>query len=170
MSPAEIILRIGASLGALLILAAHALTIGALMRVDCDSVSDANWAGTSLLGITTLLAMGLAGLALPWRRRARAAAVLALLLAALLVGSVARPVLDTTVSGARLCSSAPLGDGSARNPAPEAPHPGRTPRASVASRFERAWPLLQLAVALAAALQAIRYLRAPRSAARVEMP
>jgi hypothetical protein len=163
MSPAEIILRIGAPLGALLILAAHALTIGALMRVECDSVSDANWTGTAVLGVTTLLATSLAGLALPWRHRVRAGAVLALLLAGLLIGAVARPVLDTTVSGAPLCDGAPrCGEAPLRCESDGGETDGLLATAG-ASRFERAWPLLQLAVALAASLQAIRYLREPRS-------
>jgi len=158
MSPAEIILRIGAPLGALLILAAHALTIGALMRVDCNSVSDANWTGTAVLAVATLLASSLAGLALPWRHRARPLAALALLLAGLLLGSVARAVLDTTVSGVPLCGDVTLPR------ALEAIRANALPTAAAASVFERAWPLLQLGVALAAGLQATRYLLGRRSA------
>lgn len=156
MSPAEIILRIGAPLGALLILGAHALTIGALMRVDCHSVSHANWTGTAVLAVMTLIASSLAGLALPWRRRARGLAIPALLLAGLLLASVAQVFLDTTVWGAPLCGARDAAGGLDAGLARALP-----PR-TTASRFERVWPLLQLGVALVAALQAIRYLRPAR--------
>lgn len=156
MSPAEIILRIGAPLGALLILGAHALTIGALMRVDCHSVSHANWTGTAVLAVMTLIASSLAGLALPWRRRARGLAVLALLLAGLLLASVAQAFLDTTVRGAPLCGAEAVTGGLAAEVA------RALPSEVDASRFERVWPLLQLGVAIVAALQAIRYLRPDR--------
>lgn len=154
MTAAEIILRIGASLGSLLILGAHTLTIRALTSADCRALSDGNLTGTAIFACATVISLAFAGLALPWLRHARGLAGLALLLAAVLIGSIGPALARTSLAGEPLCIALELEPGEPRVAAIESP----------ASGFERAWPLLQAGVALIAALQAIRYLRTPRSA------
>jgi len=58
---AEIVLRVGASLGAWMIFIGYALTLAVLPRADCDPTADTLWRGTLMLGVTSALALAFAG-------------------------------------------------------------------------------------------------------------
>ena len=51
MSFAEIILRVGASIGGWLTFIGHALTLSVLRQAACDPASDELWRGTLLFGV-----------------------------------------------------------------------------------------------------------------------
>jgi hypothetical protein len=96
MTAAEIMLRIGASLGGWLIFIAHAATLAALSRVEWNSVSDAQMRGTALLGALAGLALAGVGLGLPFRNGIRWLAVVALALALWAAWGVWPALMQTT--------------------------------------------------------------------------
>lgn len=164
MSFAEIVLRLAISVGGWLIFIAHALTIVALLHATCASGAANAIPGTAFFALLSGLAIAGVGLGLPWRAGIRWLALLALALAAFAAWRVAPAVAATTIAGDGLCgpfeSSASAG-GVETHPAPLFAAGSSTP-------LERLWPLLQLGVFGAGALQALRFALPLRRGGRAE--
>lgn len=102
---AEVVLRVGASLGAWMIFIAHALTLAVLPQADCDPTSATLWRGTLMLGASSALALGFAGSGLPWRESLRWVAALGIGFALWALVAIAPALHGTTISGDALCAS-----------------------------------------------------------------
>ncbi len=153
MSFAEIVLRLGVAVGGWLIFIAHALTILALRHAACDPASASAIPGTAFLAILSALALAGVGLGLPWRTGIRWLALLGLVLASFAAWRVAPAVAATTIGGDGLCRAGEKANG----PAAGDTRPTVPQSEASATDFERLWPLLQLGVFGAGALQALRF-------------
>ena len=165
MSFAEIVLRLAIAVGGFLIFIAHALTIVALRHATCASGAASAIPGTAFFAFLSGLAITGVGVGLPLRAGIRWLALLALALAALAAWRVAPAVAGTTIAGDGLCRpierSASEGGVATRLAKPSA--------AGSATPLERLWPLLQLGVLGAGALQALRFALPLRRAERAEL-
>jgi len=151
MRLAEVVLRVGASLGAWMIFIGFALTLAALPHADCDPASDTLWRGTLAFGLSSALGLAFAGSGLPWRRSLRWVAALAIALAVLALLAIAPALLHTLVWGDALCSSL------SSTGATAAVRAGAS-----AGTLERIWTPVQACVLTAGIWQGLRYwLRAP---------
>ena len=103
MSFAEIVLRIGASIGGWLIFIGHALTLATLPHADCDPTTDSLWRGTILFGLLALLGLAFVGRGLPWRSSIRWFAIPAVVLAILAAWPILGVFSATVLDGASLC-------------------------------------------------------------------
>jgi len=149
MSIAEIVLRIGASLGGWLIFVAHALMLSVLHRADCDPFSDTLWRGTLFFALLSALGLSLVPQGLPWRDSLRWLALAAGALAVYASVQLLPAIPASAAGGAPLCQLF------ATDASPVAGAPLR------ASAVERVWSPIQLAVLAAGVWQAARYWRAP---------
>ena len=145
MSFAEIILRIGASIGGWLTFIGYALTLAVLPMVDCDPRSDELWRGLLLFGLLSGLALLFVGRGLPWRHSIRWFSIPAIGLA-IYAGIGIFPALDaTSLNGASLCGIA--------NPDVSLAELS----AIRASTLERVWPVFHFAILAGGIIQASRY-------------
>ena len=147
MSFAEIILRIGASIGGWLIFLALCLTLAVLPEADCDPASDELWRGTLFFALLAALGLFFVGRGLAWSSAIRWFALPAGGLALYAAFVVFPGLVSSTLGGASLCSIA--------NPAVD------SLSGFPATRLERAWPIAQIVVLGAGIVQAIRYWNAP---------
>ncbi|MEZ4292614.1 MAG: hypothetical protein R3E53_19580 [Myxococcota bacterium] len=146
MSFAEIILRVGASIGGWLTFIGHALTLSVLRQAACDPASDELWRGTLLFGVLAIAGLLFVGRGLPWRSAIRWLALPALALALHAGWQIGAAFGATTLDGASLCTWA----GSQANDAAFV-------HAATATSLERIWPPFQLAVLAFGVVQAIRF-------------
>lgn len=144
MSFAEIVLRIGASIGGWLIFLGLGLTLAVLPEADCDPGSDELWRGTLFFALLGALGLCFVGRGLAWRSAIRWFALPAAALA-LYAGFGILPALSaTTLGGESLCAIA--------NPTLD------SLSGIEASGIERIWPIVQIAVLAFGVTQAARYL------------
>ncbi len=145
MSFAEIILRIGASIGGWLIFIGYALTLAVLREADCDPASDQIWRGTLFFGLLSGLGLLFVGRGLAWRDSIRWFSIPACALA-LYSGFGLLPGIDaTTVGGGSLCVIA------------NSPLTTAELAAIEASTLERIWTPLTIVVLVAGLVQGARY-------------
>ena len=147
MSFAEIILRVGVSVGGWLIFIGLALTLAVIPEADCHPNSNELWRGTFLFGLLGFAGLLCVGQGFQWRESLRWFAVPAVGLA-LYAGYFILPALtETSLNGESLCfianSKVPSLEGYA------------------ATTVERLWPVLQLTVLGLGVAQSIRYWRLP---------
>ncbi len=145
MSFAEIILRIGASIGGWLIFIGYALTLAVIRQADCDPTSDELWRGTLFFGLLSGLSLLFVGRGLPWRNSIRWLTIPAGALAIYAAIGVFPAIGATSVEGASLCG--------VLNPLISS----HDASGIDATNVERIWPVVQLAVLFAGIVQAIRY-------------
>jgi len=147
---AEIVLRVGASLGAWMIFIGYALTLAVLPRADCDPTADTLWRGTLMLGVTSALALAFAGTGLPWREQLRWVAALGMAVALWALIAIAPALRGTTISGDLLCAS--LGSGLSPIDAATAWRGGAS-----APVIERLWGPVQCGILAGGVWQGLRY-------------
>lgn len=145
MSFADVIFRIGASLGAWLIFIGHGLTVAVIPQADCDPASDTLWRGTLLLAALSGFALLFAGRGLPWRSSIRWFAAVGVALGLVAAKAVWPGVALATLGGEPLC-------GIAQPTGPIAPD-------GLATALERVWPIAQLAVVALGIGQGLRFWR-----------
>ena len=154
MSFAEIILRIGASIGGWLTFIGYALTLAVLRKADCDPLSDQLWRGTLFFGFLSGLALLFVGRGLPWRRSIRWFSIPAIGFAVYAGVGIFPALGATSLNGASLCGIA---------------NPEMSPKALAmirASRLERIWPIFHFVILSGGIVQAIRYWTQPDSVPR----
>ena len=145
MSFAEIILRIGASIGGWLIFIGYALTLAVIRQADCDPTSDELWRGTLFFGLLSGLSLLFVGRGLPWRNTIRWFSIPAIGLA-VYAGLGIFPALGaTSIDGASLCGLTNTSMSSDEL------------SGFRASNLERIWPVVQLVVLCGGILQSVRY-------------
>lgn len=149
MSFAEIMLRVGVSLGGWLIFISHMLILVAIRYADCDPGSDSMWRGTLLFGVISGVAVAGVGVGLRWKDSIRWLAGIGFLLALLGMRVVVAGVRVATLGGESLCGIGHSTGGAIAGPA--------------ATGIERVWPVLQLAIVLLGMGQAILYWRVERA-------
>jgi hypothetical protein len=142
MSLAEVIFRIGASLGGWLIFLGFALTLSAIPAVDCDPGSDTLWRGTLLFAVLAALGLAFVGRGLQWSRTLRWVALPAGLLAIHAGYGIFGALVDATFAAGPLCAIADS--------------PGLPAGRPAAPMLERAWPVVQIGVLVFGLTQAIR--------------
>lgn len=147
MTFAEIILRLGSSIGGWLIFAGYGLTLAVLPQADCDPNSSELWRGTLLFAVVSAIGLVFVGRGLQWAGTLRWLTIPAMGLALLAAYGIVPAVTATLFGGQSLCVIA----------SPNAP----SLAGSSASTLERIWPALQLGVLAAGLAQGIRYWRAP---------
>lgn len=148
MSFAEIILRVGVSVGGWLIFLGHALLIAAIPAADCDPSSDEMWRGTLLFGVLAVVAVMSGGVGLLWRDSLRPLAVIAILLALYALFRLA-PAISSVVFGdgalASICGTESSVAG------------GEVFTPRVPTRVEVIWIPAQLLILLIGVFQGIRF-------------
>jgi hypothetical protein len=149
MSFAEIILRIGASIGGWLIFLGLCLTLSVLPQADCDPRSDELWRGTLLFAFVGGLGLLFVARGLEWSRSLRWFALPAAAFALYAAVGISPALVDTTVGGEPLCAIA--------QPTVS------TLEGFEASVLERVWPVAQIAVLVFGVAQALRYWRASQN-------
>ena len=149
MSFAEIILRIGASIGGWLVFIGFCLILAVLREAECDPASDELWRGTLFFGGLSGLSLLFVGRGLPWRDAIRWLSVPAIGLALYAGFGIAPAIGATSIDGGSLCVIASPTVSDARL------------AEFGASTLERAWPVCQLFVLAAGLFQAGRYWIAP---------
>jgi hypothetical protein len=148
MSFAEIILRIGASIGGWMIFLGLCLTLSVLPQADCDPRSDELWRGTLLFALVGALGLLFVARGLEWSRSIRWFALPAAGFALYAAIGILPALTSTSIAGDPLCAIArPTVD---------------TLEGFEASALERAWPVVQLTVLVFGVWQAFRYWRAPQ--------
>lgn len=149
MSFAEIILRVGVSVGGWLIYISLALVLAVVPRATCDPTTDEFWRGTFFFGLLALAGLFCIGQGFQWRESLRWFAVPAVGLS-LYAGYVIFPGLTaTSLNGESLCFIAN----------PNVP----TLDGYEATTIERLWPVMQLVVLGIGVVQSLRYWREPES-------
>ncbi|MEZ4292605.1 MAG: hypothetical protein R3E53_19530 [Myxococcota bacterium] len=164
MSFAEIVLRLAFAVGGWLIFIGHALTIAALRHASCDPATASPIPGTAFFAVLSALALAGVGLGLPWRAGIRWLAMLGLVLAGFAAWRVAPAVASTTLGGEGLCGAVEAGALQAEDET----DPMRPGTGASATDLERLWPVLQLGVFGAGALQALRFALPLRRGERAE--
>lgn len=155
MSFAEIVLRLAFAVGGWLIFIGHAVTIAALRHTACDAAAASAIPGTAFFAILSALALAGVGLGLPWRAGIRWLALVGLMLAGFAAWRVAPAVAATTLGGEGLCRAVEAEAARAKGDT-DPTQPGAP---ASATDLERLWPVLQLGVFAAGALQALRFAR-----------
>lgn len=145
MTFADIVFRVGVSIGGWLVFVGHGLTISVLPRADCDPASDAIWRGTLVLAAVSALALLFVGRGLPWRGTLRWVAAPAACVTLLAGRSVLHGLATSTIGSEPLCAMAVP----TRPIAPDA----------TATALEAAWPVAQLLVLGFGLAQAARFFR-----------
>jgi hypothetical protein len=149
MSFAEIILRIGGSIGGWLIFLGLCLTLAVIPEADCDPNSDELWRGTLFFALLAGVGLFFVGRGLAWSAALRWFAMPAGVLA-LYAGYGILPAFGaTSLGGASLCAIA--------NPTVS------SLSGYDASSLERVWPVVQIAVLAGGIGQAFRYWNAAKA-------
>jgi len=132
MSFAEIILRIGASIGGWLIFLGLCLTLSVIPEADCDPASDTLWRGTLFFALLSTFGLFFVSRGFQWSSSLRWLALPAAGLALYAGVGILPALMQTTLAGQPLCSIA---------------HPTVQSLAGLeASSLERVWPIAQLVV------------------------
>ena len=148
MSFAEIILRIGASIGGWLIFIGLCLTLSVIPEADCDPHSDELWRGTLFFAFLSALGLLFVSRGLQWSHAIRWFALPSAGLALYAAIGIVPALAGTSIAGGPLCAIA---------------SPSASSLAGFeASPLERVWPVIQLAVLAGGVGQALRYWKAPR--------
>jgi hypothetical protein len=145
MSFAEIILRIGASIGGWLVFLGLCLTLAVIPEADCDPLSDQLWRGTLLFALLAGVGLVFAGQGLAWRAAIRWVALPSGALAVYCLWIVMPAIGATSLGRESLCAIAGTSAAAIGGHA--------------ASTIERIWPIALSGVLLAGLGQATRYWR-----------
>lgn len=149
MSFAEIILRIGASIGGWLIFLGLCLTLAVIPEADCDPKSDELWRGTLLFALLAGVGLVFVGRGLQWSAALRWFAMPAGALALYAGYGILPAISATSLDGTSLCAIA--------NPTVS------SLSGYDASSLERAWPIVQIVVLAGGIGQALRYWNAAKA-------
>ncbi len=148
MSFAEIILRVGASVGGWLIYLGLCLTLAVIPLADCDPTSDELWRGTLFFALLTGIGLFFVGRGMAWSKPLLALALPATALALYAGAGILPAVSATSIDGESLCVIANS--------------TVSTLSGTQASSLERIWPIAQITVLAAGIWQALRYWNAAR--------